>query len=261
MIKSVAPTKQPPSTCLYHIHITLNEPMLGTAPASPEVYAEFVASKKFAASKELAKKGKLTEPELTALAAEQEILTREEIAMLPEEDKGVTVFRRSPQTKQLILVDHMIRGAFKEAASAIGMLKEDGDMTNWGLASKVDKWIFCTDGVPLPGMPGGKPVKMIPIMRNGAPIMAPEPIDGAPNGILQRPLRAQTMQGMRVTLAASEVIAPGAELDFFLYVLPLGQSRITREVIESWLNYWEFVGLGQWRSGGCGRCSYTLEAL
>lgn len=225
---------EPIKTVVLGVKLTFTEPMLGTAPSNPEIYADFIASKKFAAEKKLAK----TDEEKAAIEVKEVELTKEELAMLPEEDKGITVFRRDPVTKALILTDHMCKGFLKEAGASLG----DTEEKNWGITQKIDRWFFITDA-------SGASKRIIPITRKGAPIMAPD-------GQLQRPLRAMTMQGPRVTLACSEQINAPAEVEFHIVLLPLAlkeKGRITPELVAQWLSYGQYLGLGQWRTGGMGR--------
>jgi hypothetical protein len=229
---------------IYAVKLTFTEPMLGTAPSNPDVYADFVASKRFASEKKLAK----TTEEIEALKQKEEELAKEELAMLPDEqvEKGTTVFRRDPVHKNLILTDHMIRGFLKEGGSAIG----DANGKTWGLTQKIDRWVFVTDAK-------GKPMRVLPLKRNGKAITEPD-------GTFERPLRAMTMQGPRVTLACSEIVNPVIEVDFHLTVLPLAQGekhQINEDTIKSWLEYGQYCGIGQWRNGGYGRFETTITKL
>jgi hypothetical protein len=81
-----------------------------------------------------------------------------------------------------------------------------------------------------------------------------------PDGVLERPLRAMTMQGPRVTLVRSDVINPGHK--YVLEIQKLDGSKVTDKALESILSYGEQVGLLQWRNGGYGRfkvVSFTKE--
>ena len=64
-----------------------------------------------------------------------------------------------------------------------------------------------------------------------------------------RPLRAQTMQGERVSLALSEQIPAGATCEFTVILLCDDHEKAVRE----WLDYGRFSGIGQWRNSGKGR--------
>lgn len=158
-----------------------------------------------------------------------------ESALIPEDlpQTGKTIFRVDPDTKGLIFLPHQIRGFLKESASAIS------GKALTAYKSKIDKWVFVA------------PDKIF-IERNGQIITAAD-------GTCERPLRAVTAQGPRVSLLSSEQIEAGVTVAFDLMVLPLGQKEITKELLESWFEYGQFQGISQWRNGQYGRFSYTLE--
>ena len=72
-----------------------------------------------------------------------------------------------------------------------------------------------------------------------------------PDGIVERPLRAMTMQGPRVTLARSDYVTEGKELDFEILLLP--HKEVSVDTIKTLLKHGELMGLGQFRNGGYGR--------
>ena len=72
---------------------------------------------------------------------------------------------------------------------------------------------------------------------------------------LQRPLRAQTAQGPRIALSNSEMIEPGCTLEFTVRCLNPADFKL----VEEWLEYGKYHGLGQWRNSGCGR--FTWEEI
>jgi len=76
-----------------------------------------------------------------------------------------------------------------------------------------------------------------------------------PDGCLERPLRAMTMQGPRVTLARSDMIEAGATIDATIRVI--GHKEVNEELLYELLGYGEFKGLGQFRNGSYG--SFTFE--
>ena len=67
--------------------------------------------------------------------------------------------------------------------------------------------------------------------------------------VFQRPLRAQTMQGERVTLAMSEECPANSTISFT--VLCLSPEHVA--AVREWLNYGYLRGLGQWRNSGRGK--------
>ena len=82
------------------------------------------------------------------------------------------------------------------------------------------------------------------------------PFDGVEEILeCQRPLRAQTAQGERVTLAMSEEIPAGASVTFEIRMLDDGDYETVRE----WLDYGIYSGIGQWRNASHGR--FTWEEI
>lgn len=156
----------------------------------------------------------------------------EETDKLPEGfgQKGLTVFLRDDGA--LCLADYVIKGYLKEALNAlksqIGLVAP---------ASKVDNFVLVTPAY-------------LKFAKAGVPVTEPD-------YMMERPLRAMTMQGPRVSLAASETIEAGWELTFELTLLENPSSpkskALTFDVIEEALSYGAFKGLGQWRNGQNGR--------
>ncbi len=77
-----------------------------------------------------------------------------------------------------------------------------------------------------------------------------------PDGILERPLRAQTPMGERVALARSDYVSAGTELKFTLRIVP---GPVKRKVIETILEYGAMKGLGQNRNSGYGRFTFEIS--
>ena len=73
-------------------------------------------------------------------------------------------------------------------------------------------------------------------------------------GDCQRPLRAQTAQGERVSLANSEEIPAGATCEFSVVLLDESHEKAVLE----WLSYGAMRGIGQWRNSGKGRFDYEI---
>jgi hypothetical protein len=78
-----------------------------------------------------------------------------------------------------------------------------------------------------------------------------------PDGVLERPLRAQTMQGPRVTLAKSDYVEAGLAFKVEIALLP--HKELNYNLIERLLDYGQLKGLGQFRNGSYGR--FTWERL
>lgn len=155
----------------------------------------------------------------------------DEVAALGVEavvEKGKTVFARTEDGLPF-LWDYQIKGFFK---SACGFLRKVPGTKS----SKIKAYKKEIDGLIFP-----EPRK-IPIHFEGEV------------GECQRPLRAQTMQGERVSLANSEEIPAGATVEFTVRLL----LDTYEEVIREWLDYGELSGIGQWRNSGKGRFTYEI---
>lgn len=157
----------------------------------------------------------------------------EELASLPAEDlekKAVTVFPR--ENGSPILYDYQVKGFLK---NTIGLLIELADkeikvgkskLTKFTCKRIVDNYVFVY------------PRKIV--MSNNV------------SGICTRPLRAETMQGERVSLASSETVPAGTTFQCEIETL---HPALDELVIAS-LNYGEKKGIGQWRNSGKGRFTY-----
>src|SRR5208282_5746653 len=235
----------------YRIDATFTEPCLGTSPSNPTVYSDFIVAK---ALTDATKTQKLDADEQKALKDEIQLKTEEELGLLPAEDpdsltKGTTVFRRDPETGGLILMDYMARGFVKEAAAAMSGI--------WGIDSKLSRWVFI--GKFIDGE--FKSDRRILLFRDGKLITQPD-------SLFQRPLRAETMRGPRVTLACSEQVDAGATFSFHITVLPLaetanalgkGKGGITQALLTEWVTtFGQLQGIGQYRSGSYGRIRSTV---
>lgn len=199
------------------IKITLLEEMLGTTPSNQEVYRDFIGSKAPDAS--------TVEDEIAALGADA-------VA-----EKGRTVFSRMPDGRPF-LYDYHIKGFMKDACSMLSRLTgkdETGKKkTAVNESSKLKAYKKIIDGLIFIGE------RQIPIVFDGN------------CGDCQRPLRAQTAQGERVSLASSETVPAGATMEFCIICLDPSHWP----AVEEWLNYGQLRGLGQWRNSGKGRFAW-----
>jgi hypothetical protein len=73
----------------------------------------------------------------------------------------------------------------------------------------------------------------------------------------ERPLRGQTAQGERVTLARSDCVPAGTTLTFVVRIL----GKVSFDLLTEWLSYGEDRGLGQWRNAEWGSFTYEIEKL
>lgn len=144
-------------------------------------------------------------------------------------DKAMTIFPKMEDGTPFFW-DYQWKGFFKDAC---GMLKR----SKGTLSSKIKAYKKEIDG-------------NIFIKERRIPInMAGE------MGACQRPLRAQTMQGERVSLANSETVPSGSTCEFTIVLLCPEHEAVVME----WLEYGELRGTGQWRNSGKGR--FTFEVL
>lgn len=157
---------------------------------------------------------------------------------LQDENKGLTVFLLHPKTGGPMVYDYTIRGYFKDV---INLLKPQNGIL--AAKSKVDKYLFVSPRcIPLLDAKG-RPLKEV-------------------DGVLERPLRAMTAQGPRVTLAGSERVDDWT-MEIEVTLLPSAESKkgeaMSFEHVEQALDYGRLSGLGQWRNGGYGR--FTWERM
>lgn len=200
------------------VKLTFTEPVLGTWPANPNVAREFIASK--------APDAATVEDEVAALGADA-------VA-----DKGMTVFPRDPDGRP-VFYDYQIKGFFKDSC---GMLSRIGGKTETGKKKAVNESGRITAyKKTIDGLIFVEP-RMIPIVFDGE------------IGDCQRPLRAQTAQGERISLANSEEIPAGATCEFSVILLDESHEKAVLE----WLDYGSMRGIGQWRNSGKGRFDYEI---
>lgn len=156
----------------------------------------------------------------------------EEMGKTKYEEKTMTVFPRTADGKPCIL-DYQLKGFFKDSCSGLQKMKDE-DMAKESCKIKAFKKVI--DG------------NVFPYPRKSEIIF-----DGEISN-LQRPLRAQTIQGERICLANSEMIPAGA---YFFATIKFPDKL--EPVIREWLDYGELKGLGQWRNAGWGR--FTWEEV
>ena len=144
-------------------------------------------------------------------------------------EKGMTVFPRMDDGTPF-LYDYQIKGFFKDTCGGLRKVKGTESSKIKAYKKEIDKLIF-----PEP--------RCIPFQFEGEITEC------------QRPLRAQTMQGERVSLAMSEQIPSGTTVEFSVVCLCDDHEKAVRE----WLDYGKYSGIGQWRNSGKGR--FTWEEI
>jgi len=262
----------------YAVTLKLNRRMLGTNPIGLDVMDKHIldrqrkliadnstinrALNKYLDAKQISKeKGEL---ELSALRLKVEELLGRELSELEYDtlkagdlkkfkemketlseldEKGITCFFRDPAGESdkngrypIAIGSHMILGFMKAAGEAItrsntakkGTILRSTAYTHSIINQHVNVW-----------------PELIPsssdVLRN----------EKGEIEHLQRPLRAKTAQGERISLAKSEVLPEGTEFSFTLEILensPLEESHM-KEIFS----YGALKGLGQWRNAGFGQ--------
>lgn len=206
-----------------NIKLTFTEELLGSAPLDHEVYTKYIETLKV-------KRKSMVEGEASDVEAEA----------LPDVDRKGTGFHRIPvgfpNAGDLFIYDYAIKGFFKEVGNILKVTQDQK-----ALRSKIDNYLFVNP-------------RRIQIMGlSGAPLRAPD-------RILERPLRAMTAQGPRVSLAMSELVNPGSSISFQIKIIDGSPITHPERLIESCLEYGrDCKGFGQWRNGGYGRFDFKLE--
>ncbi len=194
------------------VRFTTIAEMLGTNPGCKEIHEEFIASKA---------------PDAESRKQELEHMPKEEMV-----SKEMTVFYRNPETNEIEIPNHWVYGFMK---SACGYLRRVDDTKS----KKLTSYKKVIDGL----------IKAFPDANNPrgrfATLHLPE---GGEIGNCQRPLRAQTMQGERVALANSETVPEDSWFEFDIVAI----DPKLWPVIEEWLDYGIYSGMGQWRNSGKG---------
>jgi len=189
----------------------------------------------------------LTEPILGTVPKDRELYTSyvagktpisdeelaDELETLAEiEEKGWTGFHMRDGGP--VVMDYVVKGFLKDACS---MLRR----VSGTKSSKVMAYRKIIDGL---------------VFASPREIRIHLP-DGVLMGVLERPLRAQTAQGERVTLARSDTCPVGSRIGFTLTVL----GGVSEALLREWFEYGELRGLGQWRNGGYGTFTCRMEKL
>lgn len=139
-------------------------------------------------------------------------------------EKGMTVFPRLPDDTPYIY-DYQVRGFFKSACGAMRRVKGSKSAKLSAYKKKIDLLVFVEE-------------RRIPLDMHGMKL-----------DVCTRPLRAQTAQGERVSIACSESAPEGSTIEFTILLLDDDLDVYVRE----WLDYGQYNGYGQWRNSGKGR--------
>ena len=163
-------------------------------------------------------------PDTATIEDEVEALGADAVA-----EKSMTVFPRTEDGKPF-LYDYQIKGFFKDTCGGLRKVTGTASSKIKAFKKEIDKLIF----------PSPRQI----VFENYGTI-----------GECQRPLRAQTAQGERISLAMSEEIPAGATVTFEVMCL----CDTHEDAVREWLDYGQFSGIGQWRNSGKGR--FTWEEI
>lgn len=198
------------------VKLTTIDEMLGSQPNDKEIHRTYIASKS---------------PDATTI--EEEVAA---VGVDAVDEKGTTVFPRD-KDGNLIVYNYQIKGFFKSACSALRKVPKTKSSKCKAYKKLIDLNIFVyADENDVSN-------RMVPINYDGE------------IGTCQRTLRAQTMQGERISLASSEMIGAGATIEFDVVCL----NKDDEELVKEWLDYGRYNGLGQWRNSGKG--AFVWEEL
>ena len=198
------------------VKLTTIDEMLGSQPNDKEIHRTYIASKS---------------PDVATL--EEEVAA---VGVDAVDEKGTTVFPRD-KDGNLVVYNYQIKGFFKSACSALRKVPKTKSSKCKAYKKLIDLNIFVyADESDVAN-------RMIPINYDGE------------IGTCQRTLRAQTMQGERISLASSEMIEAGATIEFDVVCL----NEDDEELVREWLDYGRYNGLGQWRNSGKG--AFVWEEL
>ena len=159
----------------------------------------------------------------------------EEVAALGVDEvveKSMTVYPKMEDGTPFVW-DYQIRGFFKDTCAALQRCKGE-DISKQSCALKAYKKIIdgCIFAYP----------RKIKINLSGE------------MGVCQRPLRGQTAQGERISLASSETVPAGSTFEFTVRCL----SDSYEKAVLEWLDYGQYRGFLQWRNSGRGSFCYEV---
>jgi hypothetical protein len=153
-------------------------------------------------------------------------MAEEETEDIKLEEKGKTIFMRDD--KGLYILNYLVLGFLKEASESVFKQLDIKQMK-----SKITKFCFI------------RPRKIHFLLEGTDDVIQQA------DGTLSRPIKCQTMQGPRVSIANSEYIKAGSELEFEINMIePNGE--IKEETLQTLLQFGQFKGLGQFRNGTYG---------
>jgi hypothetical protein len=218
----------------FKIELTFIRDVIGSQPASSDIRQKYIVAKMTTG-----RTGMSAEVAMNKVKDEIDNLKKDEDYQEKIEEMGeraVTVFHRNSQGEPSIS-DVQLRGFFKDAFTFVGkdlkvISKKDG--SNYSGEEKYRDWIgdrisFTEQYIPLKGD-----------IR-----------------IFDRPIRVNTMQGPRVSIASSETMTPKAPIEFTVVTT----DDVEKKYVEAILDRGIFKGLGSWANAQWGSFQYELKEL
>jgi hypothetical protein len=147
-----------------------------------------------------------------------------------KESAGTTIFSRVDGKPGIW--NYQIKGFFKDACGALRRADDTKSKELKAYKTVIDGNIF--------------------VNPRFIPFILPE---GGAIGVCERPLRAETAQGPRVSVCRSETVPSGTIMELEIKTLA---SKLN-PLVEEWLNYGQLRGLGCWRNSGKG--IFTWEEI
>lgn len=236
----------------YRLRLDFTETLLGSRPTSSVAARWLQQQEREAVAAEL-RAGRRLGRDGERVPAERADDIAEDLISSSTGDEGadeagslaVTGFSADPVTGRLHLWDFQLMGYLKAAAQTLELKVPGKRVAAVSAVTQIQRlaWVFGVSEDPME--------RRLWLRRaDGAYVTEPD-------GLTDRPLRAQTARGERVSIAVSEQLHPPVWCEARLVLLR--GCALRREQLEDVLAYGVFQGLGQWRSGGWGRFVATLE--
>ena len=218
----------------YTLEINYIRDVLGSQPADEDLRKKYITEKMTTG-----KTGMSAEVAMEKIEGEVENLKKDpdvQAKIAEIEEKGLTVFHRNDDGVPSIC-DVQVRGFMKAAFAFVAINEKIGPKKkkdsscygeDWYRKWLCDRISFTTHYVPFP--------------------------EGTEIDVLTRPLRGKTMQGPRVSIAASERVKAGVSVTFEF----MATADLTEDMLRKTLDRGIFHGISQWSNAQWGCFTYTL---
>ncbi len=235
------------------VRLTLTEEMLGTASSDPEIHDRFIASK--------APDALTREEEVTALGIDEVT------------ERSMTVFSRDEEGYP-VLWDYQVKGFFKDACGMLARAKGTKSSTLTAYKKIIDGLVFVFPRHIQIQLPEGgrigecqRPLRAQTAQGERVALANSETV---PIGsIIEFEIKYWETKGKKPSkgvkvgkdIGKEDEILENATKDGDAMAKETKRSAKVKnpslgELIEEWLDYGEYRGLGQWRNSGKGRFSW-----